>query len=480
MLFNSLEYLLYLPSVFLLYWFVFKSTHLQNAFVVIVSYIFYGWWSYKFLFLIAFTSFCSFVTGLLIEKHSNNKNVPKFICACNIIINVLILGLFKYYNFFVESLADALETIGLSASFSTIELILPVGISFYTFQALSYSIDVYKKKINATRDIVAFFAYVSFFPQLVAGPIERATNLLPQFQNQRKFDALQASDGLRQILWGLLKKIIVADNCASVANNIFANYEVQNGGMLFIGAIMFTFQIYGDFSGYSDIAIGSAKLFGIRLMRNFNCPYFSQNISEFWKRWHISLNKWFVDYIYIPLGGSRNGKAKTIRNTFTVFFLSGLWHGANWTYIVWGLYHALLFIPNLLLKDKGNKVDNKKPHEIMDNAIKIFNTSITFILVVIGWIIFRSATVRDSFDYVAKMIYDFRLTDIHIDNRAVAGIAIMLFVELINRKNEHGLSMNNEAPFIKYRTVRHVIYAVLFLATIVFSGQQSDFIYFQF
>lgn len=348
MLFNSIEFLIFCPLVFLLYWFVFKSLRWQNLFIVVASYVFYGWWNYRFLFLIALTTFCSFVSGLLVEKYSQRK-IKKLITTSNIILNLAILCVYKYYNFFVESFEDMMRLVGLNITPPLLHIVLPVGISFYTFQALSYTIDVYKDKIKPTHDIVAFFAFISFFPQLVAGPIERATNLLPQFLKIRRFNYSQAVDGMRQILWGFFKKIVVADNCAVLVNTIFDNYQNYDGMTLLFGGIFFSFQIYGDFSGYSDIAIGTARLFGINLMRNFAFPYFSRNIAEFWRRWHISLNTWFRDYIYFPLGGSRCSKLKVIRNTMVIFLVSGFWHGANWTFVTWGAYHALLFVPLFLL-----------------------------------------------------------------------------------------------------------------------------------
>ena len=291
MLFNSLEFAIFLPIVFLIYWFVLqKNLKLQNLFIVVVSYIFYGWWDYRFLFLIALTSFCSWLSGVWIGKLQNHptskEKSAKAVLISNIVLNLAILGFFKYYNFFVDSFIDLFALFGVTLQSSTLNIILPVGISFYTFQALSYSIDVYRRKLEPTNDIVAFFAFVSFFPQLVAGPIERATNLLPQFYTSRKFDYKTAVDGMRQILWGLFKKIVVADNCAIYVNEVFADYTNQSGSTLLLGAIFFAFQIYGDFSGYSDIAIGTAKLFGIKLLRNFNVPYFSRDIAEFWRRWH--------------------------------------------------------------------------------------------------------------------------------------------------------------------------------------------------
>ena len=308
MLFNSFEFLIFLPAVFLLYWFVFKPLKWQNLFVVAASYLFYGWWDWRFLILIAITTFCSYASGLLIQKYAGRRTRRRIVCATNILLNLIILGIFKYLNFFGENFALLLDALGFKCDWVTLDILLPVGISFYTFQALSYTIDVYRGNIQPTRNIVAFFAFISFFPQLVAGPIERATNLLPQFLVPRKFDYAKAVDGMRQILWGLFKKMVVADNCAVAVNMIFDQYQSFDGFTLFIGGLLFTFQIYGDFSGYSDIAIGTARLFGINLMRNFNYPYFSRNIAEFWRRWHISLTTWFRDYVYFPLGGSRRGK----------------------------------------------------------------------------------------------------------------------------------------------------------------------------
>jgi D-alanyl-lipoteichoic acid acyltransferase DltB (MBOAT superfamily) len=352
MLFNSIQFALFLPIVFLLYWFVFDrfisksrwQLRLQNALVVVASYVFYGWWDWRFLLLIAFTSLCSWGSGLLIGKSKTGREAKTW-TTLNIVLNLLSLAIFKYYDFFVTEFAQLFH---ISTDGLLLKVILPVGISFYTFQALSYSIDVYRGKIEPTKDIIAFFAFISFFPQLVAGPIERATNLLPQFLKKREFDYDTAVDGMRQILWGLFKKIVVADNCAVYVDQVFSTYTNQTGSTLLLAAIFFTFQIYGDFSGYSDIAIGTAKLFGIRLMRNFNVPYFSRDIAEFWRRWHISLTTWFRDYVYIPLGGSRVNKAKVVRNTFIIFLVSGFWHGANWTFIAWGAYHAILFLPLIL------------------------------------------------------------------------------------------------------------------------------------
>jgi len=478
MLFNSLAFLLFLPIVFLLYWFAFRKLSWQNLLVVVASYVFYGWWNWRFLILIAITTVCSYVTGVIISGMDEDaqKGKRKLINAANIVLNLGILGVFKYYNFFVYSFAGLF---GLDASSLSLNVILPVGISFYTFQALSYSIDVYRKKIEATHDLVEFAAYISFFPQLVAGPIERATNLLPQFQKERRFDYTQAADGLRQMLWGFFKKLVVADNCAEVANYCFDNYQSQHLGGLFMlmGALAFTFQIYGDFSGYSDIAIGTAKLFGIQLRRNFNVPYFSRDIAEFWRRWHISLNTWFVDYVYIPFGGSREGLYKTIRNTFVIFLLSGLWHGANWTFVAWGLYHALLFVPLIALHKNRRFMDVVAVGKWLPSIKEVFQMGTTFLLVVIGWIIFRAENISHAWDFFYTMcsgITHYTPFGNHI--KVFGFVAVMLVVEWLSRSKEHALAF---IP-VKWQPVRLLIYAAFFIWMVCMRGNQADFIYFQF
>ena len=342
MSFNSIEFLYFLPIVFLLYWFIFRRRNSQNLFIIIASYVFYGWWDWRFLLLIITTSFFSFYSGILLEHYEGNNKHKKIVASTNIILNIGILGVFKYYNFFVKNLHSFFNILGWNLDWITLNIILPIGISFYTFQAISYTIDVYKQKIPVTHNIIEFFAYICFFPQLVAGPIERATNLLPQFQKEREFQYSDAVDGCRQMLLGFMKKLIVADNCAKIVNTYWNQYADLPGITLIIIAALFSFQIYCDFSGYSDIAIGCARLFGFNLMKNFDNPYFSRSIPEFWHRWHISLTTWFRDYIYFPLGGSHCSKTKNICNIYIVWGLTGLWHGANWTFVCWGLYNATL------------------------------------------------------------------------------------------------------------------------------------------
>ena len=357
MFFNSIDFAIFLPIVFFLYWFVVnKNLKLQNFLIVVASYLFYGWWDWRFLSLIVFSTLIDYSVGVRLSKEENISK-RKILLWISIIVNLGFLGFFKYYNFFLDNFITAFSFFGTSINVQGLNIILPVGISFYTFQTLSYTIDVYKRKLEPTKDFIAFASFVSFFPQLVAGPIERATNLLPQFYKKRNFEYDKAVDGLRQILWGLFKKMVVADNSAKIANEIFNNSADYSGSTLVLGAIFFTFQIYGDFSGYSDIAIGTSRLFGFNLKQNFAFPYFSRDIAEFWRRWHISLSTWFRDYLYIPLGGSRGGTWMKVRNTFIIFIVSGFWHGANWTFIVWGVLNALYFLPLLLLNKNRTNTD---------------------------------------------------------------------------------------------------------------------------
>lgn len=474
MLFNSIEFLIYLPIVFICYWCISRFLQLQNLFVVCASFVFYGWWDWRYLLLITFTAASSYLSGLLIEKYS--KKAKTFVVV-NISINLLILCIYKYFNFFVENLIHALSILGISASSHTLNLILPVGISFYTFQALSYSIDVYKKKIQPTHNIVEFFAFICFFPQLVAGPIERATNLLPQFQKPRIFDYQAAVDGTRQILWGLFKKMVIADNCAIVVNQIFDNYQNESSLTLLYGGFMFAFQIYGDFSGYSDIAIGVARLFGINLCRNFNVPYISRSIPEFWRRWHISLNTWFTDYIYIPLGGSRCKRWKIVRNTIIVFLLSGLWHGANWTFICWGLFHGALFLPYLLLRKSTKFTTDVAQGRILPSLKETVQILVTFLLVIIGWIIFSAKNIAEAFTYIRRMLFDFSFDLPTADTNTLFFIFILCLMEWINRDKQFGLQLNYNKI---HPVIRYTLYITLAFVVMLFAGNSTQFIYFQF
>ena len=401
MLFNSFEFLLFLPGVFAAYWLLDRWTdrpaglRLQNLLVLVASYVFYGWWDARFLGLIAFSTLVDYAVGLQIAK----SRKPQRWLAVSLIVNLGLLGYFKYANFFIESWVDAWAAAGVTMNASTLQIILPVGISFYTFQTLSYSIDIYRRKLEPTKDLIAFAAFVSFFPQLVAGPIERAAKLLPQIQQRRHFNPAEAIEGFKMIVWGLFKKIVVADTCGQLVDIIFTGEQHMPAPMAITGAILFSFQIYGDFSGYSDIAIGTARLFGIRLMTNFRTPYFSRDIAEFWRRWHISLSTWFRDYLYIPLGGSRGSKWTTVRNTFAIFIVSGFWHGANWTFVIWGLVHALLFLP-LLLMGRNRKHLNGDGFR----ASQIPSILLTFATVTGAWIFFRAESLGQAFHLISQCV----------------------------------------------------------------------------
>ena len=498
MFFNSIEFAIYLPVVFLLYWFVFnRKLQLQNAFIVLASYVFYGWWDWRFLILMAFTTLCSWYSGVLIAKYQQFKVEhdgikehsvkARTVSIINIVLNLLVLGIFKYYNFFVDSFVDAFLLFGKEFSIQSLQIILPVGISFYTFQALSYSIDVYKQKIEPTKELVSYFAYVSFFPQLVAGPIERATHLLPQFYKKRTFDYAKAVDGMRQILWGLFKKVVIADNCAEFANLIFDNTSIYTGPTLILGAMFFTFQIYGDFSGYSDIAIGTARLFGINLMQNFNFPYFSRDIAEFWRRWHISLTTWFRDYLYIPLGGSRGSQFKVIRNTFIIFLVSGFWHGANWTFIAWGALNAIYFLPLLINKKNRRNLDVVANGRVLPTLKELFQMIITFGMTVFAWIFFRAESISAAFEYIYKigqgLLHKWRYVQLFDLVKEQVGyelpilLSFFIIIEWLGRDSQYAI----EVFGLKWKkTIRVFIYYIITVAILWYAGPQQQFIYFQF
>lgn len=482
MLFNSIDFAIFLPIVFVLYWFVFKkSLKLQNFFLLVSSYVFYGWWDYRFLSLIIFSTIVDFSVGILLKRESKNS-FRKVYLWISIIVNLGFLGFFKYYNFFLDNLMEGFRLFGTELNATSLQVILPVGISFYTFQTLSYTIDVYKRKLKPTDSIIDFAAFVSFFPQLVAGPIERATNLLPQFYSKRQFNYHKAVDGLRQVLWGLFKKIVIADNCAQFANEIFNNADTYDGSTLLIGAFFFTFQIYGDFSGYSDIAIGTSRLFGFNLMQNFAFPYFSRDIAEFWRRWHISLSTWFRDYLYIPLGGSRGGLNMKIRNTFIIFIVSGFWHGANWTFIIWGALNAIYFLP-LLLTDKNRvnigTIAHGRSLPSLKEGIGMIST---FLLTVLAWIFFRAASVASAISYISGIFSKTLVNEPLFDNRTHALevfllIIFMLVIEWIGRESQYGLE---KIGFNWKREYRISFYLLIVAIIFLFIGQEQEFIYFQF
>lgn len=478
MLFNSLSYLLFLPVVFTIYWMVNKrGLQLQNGLLLLASYFFYACWDWRFLFLLVFSTALDYFTGIKMFE-AKSEQLKKIWFWISISINLGFLGIFKYYNFFAESLAIAIENIGFQANFWTLQVILPVGISFYTFHGLSYVIDIYKNRIEPERNVVTYSLFVSYFPLLVAGPIERATHLLPQIKKRRIFSSEKAIDGINQIIWGLFKKVVIADGCAVYANSIFENYESQNSLTLLLGGVYFAFQIYGDFSGYSDIALGTSKLFGIDLLKNFNYPYFSRDIAEFWRRWHISLSSWFKDYLYIPLGGSKGGTWMKIRNTFIIFLVSGFWHGANWTFIIWGALNALYFMPLLLTNNNRNNIESVASGKILPSLTEFLAIIVTFFLTVIAWIFFRSDTISNAFKYLKKMFsfnFDGGIKYLPIDRYSVEMVLLIfyfLYFEWNAREKEH--------PFVGKNGFLKVI--IIIISIIVFGvySKANDFIYFQF
>jgi D-alanyl-lipoteichoic acid acyltransferase DltB (MBOAT superfamily) len=482
MLFNSIDFAVFLPVVFILYWFFCqKDLKLQNLLIVLASYLFYGWWDWRFLSLILFSTIVDYSIGVALSKENNQKKRKLFLWL-SIIVNLGFLGFFKYYNFFLDNLITAFTFFGTELHASSLKIILPVGISFYTFQTLSYTIDVYRKKLTPTKDFIAFSAFVSFFPQLVAGPIERATNLLPQFYTKRKFEYNKAVDGLRQILWGMFKKVVIADNCAEFANEFFNNHTEYGGSGLLLGALFFTFQIYGDFSGYSDIAIGTSRLFGFNLKQNFAFPYFSRDIAEFWRRWHMSLSTWFRDYLYIPLGGSKGGTAMKVRNTFIIFIVSGFWHGSNWTFIVWGALNAIYFLPLLLAKKNRSNIGAVAEGRVIPSLKDILNIMSTFMLTVLAWVFFRADSVKHAIEYLSGIFSKSLFTIPEFENRSHAIevlilIGFLLFIEWLGRESQYGLE---KLGLNWNRNLRIAFYVGITCLIFLFIGKEQEFIYFQF
>ncbi len=482
MLFNSIDFAIFLPVVFILYWFVTnKNLKLQNLLIVVASYIFYGWWDWRFLSLILFSTIVDYLVGRKLLNEDNQVK-RKILLWVSISVNIGFLGFFKYYNFFLDNFVTVFSFFGAKIHANSLKIILPVGISFYTFQTLSYTIDVYKRKLKPTKDFIAFSAFVSFFPQLVAGPIERATHLLPQFYSKRTFDYSKAVDGMRQILWGLFKKIVIADNCAEYANMIFNHSADMNGSTLLLGGIFFTFQIYGDFSGYSDIAIGTSRLFGFDLMQNFNFPYFSRDIAEFWRRWHISLSTWFRDYLYIPLGGSRGSKWMKIRNTFVIFIVSGFWHGANWTFVFWGALNAIYFLPLLLTGSNRNHIGIVAQGKLFPSLKEFSMMLLTFSLTVFAWIFFRAENIPHAFRYISGMLSPsiFEMPEFpYITNALIILLitGVFVLIEWVGRERQYAIQ---HLGVTWKRPLRYAMYYVIIIAIFWFNGQEQEFIYFQF
>jgi D-alanyl-lipoteichoic acid acyltransferase DltB (MBOAT superfamily) len=487
MLFNSTGFALFFPVVFMLYWFVTQGRlRLQNAMLLVASYYFYGCWDWRFLFLLAFSTFLDYFTGIKIHD-ARTRVAKKTWLTISVAVNLGFLGIFKYYNFFAASFADLARAFGLETHPVFLSVVLPVGISFYTFHGLSYVYDIYYGRIAPNRNPVNYALFVSFFPLLVAGPIERATHLLPQLERPRSFDRSKAVDGLRQILWGLFKKVVIADQCAIHVNAIFDDAGSHGGITLLLGAVLFAFQIYGDFSGYSDIALGTARLLGIELLQNFSYPYFSRDIAEFWRRWHISLSSWFRDYLYIPLGGSKGGKWMRVRNTFIIFLVSGFWHGANWTFIAWGALNALFFLPLLLSNKNRTHLGVVAEGRMLPNMKEVFQMTATFGATVLAWVFFRAADIGSAFAYLQGILYGLFVPGAYASAYEFlwgtvglvlpALIVALLVIEWIGRQQRFALG---GWPGRSPRILRWAFYYAVIAAVLFFARQEQEFIYFQF
>lgn len=477
MLFNSIDFAVFLPVVFLIHWLLLRDQRARNGFLLLASYVFYGWWDPRFLSLLVLSSLLDYwiSNSLGTEKRAARR---KALLLLSLSANLGMLGFFKYHDFFVSNVEAAFSLFGYPLRLRHLDLILPVGISFYTFQTLSYTLDVYKGRLKPSNDMVSFLAYVSFFPQLVAGPIERATQLLPQFSRPRSFSSAQAVDGLRQMLWGLLKKVVVADNCAPYVDTVFSAPEAASGSTLLVGAILFSFQIYCDFSGYSDVAIGCARLFGFELMRNFAYPYFSRDIAEFWRRWHISLSSWFRDYVYVPLGGSRGGLRATLRNTLIIFLLSGFWHGANWTFVCWGAIHALYFLPLLIAKRNRKHLEVVAHDRLLPTARETISIIGTYLATVLAWVFFRAEDVSAAVAHISGMLSPslFSIPSVRPADVAIM-ICALVSLEWLGRSHQHPLQLLES---VRWRPVRWAVYYGLIALLISFAGAEQEFIYFQF
>ena len=486
MLFNSISYLLFLPIVYSIFWLIptyskcFKNIiQKQNLLLLISSYIFYAFWDIRFLLLLIFSTLLDYFSGLKIY-HSENALSKKTWFWISIISNLSVLIVFKYFNFFISNISNSFESIGLHVNLITLQIALPVGISFYTFHGISYVIDIFQNKTEPEKNLLNYSLFVCFFPLLVAGPIERAQHLIPQLKTAKKFSRLHSVKGLQQILWGFFKKIVIADNCAIYVNQIFDNYNNHNSLTLLLGAILFSFQIYGDFSGYSDIALGSARLFGIELLNNFNYPYFSKNISDFWKRWHISLTTWFRDYLYIPIGGNRVSKTKQIYNTIVVFTVSGFWHGANWTYIFWGFLNSIFILPNnLSLKLPIHKIQISTSFTKIVSSLQI---AVNFLIISMIWVFFRSPDIGSASNYIFQIFTkDLSLTISLMGKRHLSQVLMLIFgfyiFEFIGRKHICPLFQANhwQSKIKKWL----FYYLIIFLILYYYRGN-SEFIYFQF
>lgn len=498
MLFNSFEFLVFLPIVFFIYWFlVNKNLKLQNIFLLFASYVFYSWWDWRFLGLLVGLGISNYFIGINVDSVNADRKRKSWM-VFGILVNVGVLCIFKYFNFFIDSFIDLISLTGYKLSHSSTKIILPIGISFYTFLSLSYIIDIYKKNLAAHRNVIEVLLTLSFFPIILAGPIQRTASLLPQITCKRKFEQVFAVDGLRQILWGLFKKIVLADTCAANADYIFSNYSTFSGGVLVMGVVYFAFQLYGDFSGYSDIAIGIGRLFGFNLMRNFAYPYFSRDIAMFWQRWHISLTTWFRDYIFLPLSFAFSWKInkervlliKTdlfiyIAASIITWFLTGLWHGANLTFIIWGMIHGFFLIIYQWQKKPRKNLLKKMGISNNNLFIVIFESLLTLSIVGFAWIFFRASTINEAALYIREMFTQgiFSVSVLDLRGRGItstlidASIAIVVVVifEWLQRNRQHGLEIQHYPLFIRW-----FFYWILTFFCLIYLGDERTFIYFQF
>jgi alginate O-acetyltransferase complex protein AlgI len=473
MLFTSGAFLVFLPVVFSIYWFLFRNSRQQQNIVLwIASYFFYAWWNWKFLGLLMLSTLIDYSFAFLVYEGPQRRR--KLFLAFSMVNNLLVLGIFKYFNFFVAEAQHFLDSVGFHTSPILLHVFLPVGISFYTFHGMSYVIDIYRQKLRPVRSFVDYSLFVSFFPLLVAGPIERATHLLPQIQAPRKFDYGQAVEGMRLMLWGFFKKMVIANTLAPVVDEIFSHYTGYSGSTLVLGAVFFAIQIYCDFSGYTDIALGVAKLFGFELLTNFKFPYFSRDLAEFWRRWHISLSSWFRDYLYIPLGGSKEGKLKAVRNTFIIFLVSGFWHGANWTFIVWGAVHAIGFLPLLLLgRNRVYTGEIVAQGRRLPNPRELLAMFLTFSYVTLAWVFFRAENIHKAIDYLARCGRGLTANPTY---KSFLFIYVIPFVII-----DWNLRRNERAPRVLSNPIaRYSLYILSILIIAAHSGSNASFIYFQF
>lgn len=489
MLFNSLDFAVFFPLVFLLYWIVAKHLTLRNIYILIASYVFYGWWDWRFLFLIFTSSLVDFYVGRQLDK-TDDKTKRKYLLYLSLFINLGFLVYFKYTNFFIDTFVDSFRLFGKTLEISTLNIILPVGISFYTFQTLSYTIDVYRGQLKPTKDPIAFFAFVAFFPQLVAGPIERASHLLPQFYKTYKFNYDQVKSGLLLMAFGLFKKMVIADRAALYVNEVYNNPSNYEGVETIVATVLFAFQIYCDFSGYSDIAIGAARTMGFDLMKNFNSPYLSKSITEFWRRWHISLSTWFRDYVYIPLGGSRNGRYRTYFNLFVVFLISGLWHGAAITFVIWGAIHGLIIVIEKAISKNKTAIYRRLRIDKNNISNKLFFIILTFTIVCFAWVFFRANSFADS-QLIITGFFNNNFREVFGDNLYLIGlkenefsVLMLTLISLVCIERYH--KSNNLFNLLKKQALvfRWFIYVSIVFVITIFGvyGETiaSEFIYFQF